>query len=118
VIVTLSRIKEAGVVLVLFRRLLRDDADLGQYEATFGKMFGLVSQMPGFLGIEDFVAADGRTHLAVARFESEADVDEWRMNAEHRKAQQRGRNEFYESYELEVATLVRQRSFEREPSTT
>ena len=101
------------MVIVLFRRLLREDADLEQYEQTFGHMFGLVSQMPGFLGIEDFVAEDGKTHLAVARFESEHDVDEWRDKPEHRKAQQRGRNEFFESYELVVTTLVRERSFAR-----
>ena len=99
------------MVLVLFRRALRDDADVDAYNATFGQMFGLVSQMPGFLGIEDFVAADGKTHLAVARFETEADVDEWRNDPQHRKAQKRGRNEFYESYELQVASLIRERSF-------
>jgi|SRR5581483_10776343 len=101
------------MVIVLFRRLLREDANVEQYQQTFGEMFGLVSQMPGFLGIEDFVAGDGRTHLAVAKFKTLEDVDEWRNNAAHRNAQQRGRKEFYESYELQIAELIRERSFDR-----
>jgi len=100
------------MVIVLFRRALRGNADQEAYQETFGEMFGRVSQLPGFLGIEDFVAADGHTHLAVAKFESLEDVDAWRNDPQHRKAQQRGRKEFYESYELQVTSLVRERSFD------
>ena len=98
------------MIVVLFRNVLRPDIDAAEYERTFEQMYGLASQMPGFISIEGYSAPDG-AELAVVKFESEETLAAWRRHPEHRKAQERGRAEFYDSYEITVATPIRTYGF-------
>ncbi|MFC9336010.1 antibiotic biosynthesis monooxygenase family protein [Arthrobacter sp. NPDC057009] len=90
--------------LVLFRIHTREDIDQEEYEATFARMLELVAEIPGFISIEGFSGADG-SELAVAQFESAAAIEEWRDHPEHVRTQQRGRDEFFESYEIRISTM-------------
>ncbi|MGB0096248.1 MAG: antibiotic biosynthesis monooxygenase [Solirubrobacteraceae bacterium] len=56
-------------------------------------MFGVASQMPGFIGIERYAAADGG-ELAIVKFESEEAQAAWRSHPEHVKIQRRARQAF------------------------
>ena len=47
----------------------------------------------------------------MVRFESEEALREWRIHPEHRKAQKKGRQAFYESYWIQVYDCVRDREF-------
>jgi heme-degrading monooxygenase HmoA len=98
------------VVIVLFRAKVKEGVDLAEYEATFERMLELASAMPGFVGIEGFAAADG-SELAVVRFESEETVEAWRNHPAHLATQQRGRDEYFDSFQITVASQIREYGF-------
>jgi heme-degrading monooxygenase HmoA len=67
---------------------------------------GLARDQPGFLGIESARGADG-LGITVSYWTSEESIRAWREHAEHIVAQQRGRKQWYERYELRVARVER-----------
>jgi heme-degrading monooxygenase HmoA len=89
--------------IVLFRIVPRADVDVDAYDRAYRDMVAEVETSPGFLQIEEYVAEDSSHQLAVARFASVADVKTWRDNPEHVKTRDRGRNEFFLSYEITLA---------------
>lgn len=93
--------------IVLFRIHTREGVDEAEYEKTFGHMLELVSEIPGFVGIEGFVGEDG-SELAVARFDSPESIARWRDHPEHVHTRDRGREEFFASYEITIATTWKQ----------
>jgi heme-degrading monooxygenase HmoA len=92
------------VEIVLFHIKTRDDIDQEEYEKTFQRMLQLVSDVPGFLGLDGFAAEDG-SELAVARFESADAIAQWREQPDHVYTQERGREEFFAKYEIKIATV-------------
>jgi heme-degrading monooxygenase HmoA len=100
------------VKVVLFRTRLREDIDMAAYQATFERMFEAVSAIPGFRGIEGFSAEDG-SELAVAWFDSDEALAEWKRHPDHLVAQEQGRREFYASYEITIADTDRQYGWPR-----
>jgi heme-degrading monooxygenase HmoA len=101
--------------IVLFRIRTRDDIDQEEYQRAFERMLELVSEMPGFLGIEGFAGEDG-SELAVARFDSPEAIAAWRDHPEHVRTRQRGREEFFASYEITIATVSRHYDWSLSPS--
>jgi heme-degrading monooxygenase HmoA len=99
------------VVVVLFRNRLRDDAG-DEYATTAKRMLELASAMPGFVSFKTFRADDGE-RISVIEFESDAHARAWREHPEHRAAQQRGREGFYEEYRLQVCEPIRDYGFRR-----
>lgn len=93
------------MVVVVFRITHRPDVPTSEYEVTGARMVELVSAIPGFLGM-DYAETDGG-ELMVARFESHEALAVWREQPEHRAAQQRGRDEFFSHYRIEVCDEVR-----------
>jgi heme-degrading monooxygenase HmoA len=94
------------MVITLFRSELRADIDQAAYEAAFGEMYELASQMPGFISIDGYSGSDG-SELAVVCFESEETLRAWREHPEHVKTQERARAEFYTAYQITVAEVTR-----------
>lgn len=80
----------------------RDDG----YEQTATRMAKLAEDMPGYLGIESARGTDG-LGITVSYWRSEADIANWKRHLEHRRAQDRGKNQWYEHYELRVAKVER-----------
>lgn len=95
------------MVIVLFKAQVRAGVDLADYESTFIRMVELASEMPGFIDIEGYSAADGR-ELAVVCFESEKALLDWKNHPEHVATQRRGREEFFASYHITVAERIRE----------
>jgi heme-degrading monooxygenase HmoA len=93
------------MVIALFEHRLRSDIDTAEWEQAFGRMVSLASAMPGFGSINGYASQDGGG-LAVVRFESEEAMQAWRAHPEHTKTQARGRDAFFESYRLTVASPV------------
>lgn len=93
--------------VVLFRIHPRENIDVVEYENAFNRMVELVSEIPGFLGIEGFTGEDG-SELAVARFDSPDAIARWRDHPEHIRTRERGREEFFASYEITIATTWKQ----------
>ncbi len=83
----------------------RRDGDHG-YAETAQRMEALVAQQPGFLGSESTRDASG-FGITVAYFDSEEAIAGWRDNAEHAAARERGRNEWYQHFELRIARVER-----------
>jgi heme-degrading monooxygenase HmoA len=98
------------MVVTIFRSRLREGIDGSALEALGMRMYELASAMPGFISYKDFAAADGEA-LALVEFEDEASVLGWRKQAEHVQAQQRGRDEFFAEYRIQVCAPLREYTF-------
>jgi len=83
----------------------RRDEDAG-YVVTADRMVELASAQPGYLGIESVRGNDG-FGITVSYWQDEADILNWKRNVEHSLARERGRNEWYEHFELRVAKVER-----------
>jgi heme-degrading monooxygenase HmoA len=101
------------MVVVLFGTKKRDDIDLDEYEERNERMWEIVSEMPGFLGITGYVSEDGE-RISVARFESDESLKAWRRQPDHVETQKRAREAYYESYWVQVCHTVRDYSWSRE----
>jgi len=84
----------------------RTEGDNG-YGEMAARMEELAATMPGYLGIESARGADG-FGITVSYWESEEAMANWKKQAEHRIAQQRGRAEWYSDYTVRVAKVERE----------
>jgi len=84
---------------------LRTAGDAG-YGAMAERMTQLAAQQPGFLGIESVRGADG-FGITLSYWKSPEAIRNWKSNAEHLAAQEGGRREWYQHYELRVARVER-----------
>ncbi len=98
-------------LVILFRSKLTEQAG-EDYQAMNAEMQTLVRQNPGFVDVKSYTAADGE-RLTVVWWRDEESLAEWRNLLRHREAQNTGRQKWYEYYEVEVATILRTRSFVR-----
>jgi heme-degrading monooxygenase HmoA len=86
----------------------------GGYSETGARMEDLVKEIPGYLGA-DHAQTPGGLGITVGYFRDADALTEWRTDAEHRAAQERGRAEWYRSYTLHVAKVERSHGFVRPP---
>ena len=92
--------------IVVFKIQPRADIDQRAYQEAFEKMLSLVAEVPGFIGIQGFAGEDG-SELALASFDSPEAIAAWRDHPEHVRTRERGRHEFFESYEITIASVWR-----------
>jgi heme-degrading monooxygenase HmoA len=85
---------------------IRTAADPQGYETTAERMLELARQQPGFLGVESARGADG-LGITVSYWTSEEAIGRWRIDAEHRLAQAKGRERWYARYALRVCRVER-----------
>ncbi len=95
--------REARIVTV-FRNRLRDGIDI-DYEEVAPHIMELARSMEGFVDAKTFTAPDGE-RVTVVTFASREHHNAWRDHPEHRAAQQRGINEFYDTYSIQVAEVT------------
>jgi heme-degrading monooxygenase HmoA len=86
---------------VIFTSVRTGEDDAG-YAATAAEMERLAAEQPGYLGIES--AREG-LGITVSYWASATDARAWKAVAEHRLAQQRGRDAWYRSYRVRIATV-------------
>jgi heme-degrading monooxygenase HmoA len=99
------------MALIVFRSRLAPDCP-ETYGARAGEIYDLALKAPGFVSIKDFVAEDGE-RVALVEFETEGQSRAWGQQAEHRKAQQEGRDVYFAQYSLQICEVVRETSFKR-----
>lgn len=99
------------MTVIVFRNRLAADVP-ESYGARALEIFGYAQKMPGFRSFKMFEAPDGE-RLALIEFETEAQSRAWREHAEHRKAQQEGRDLYYAEYSLQICEVLRESRFER-----
>ncbi|TLS40632.1 antibiotic biosynthesis monooxygenase [Streptomyces montanus] len=90
---------------------VRTEGDNG-YGETAERMEERVKEIPGFLGI-DSARTPGGLGITVGYFRDAEAIEEWRSDMEHRAAQKRGRESWYESYTLHIAKVERSHGFRR-----
>ena len=79
----------------------RNDGDNG-YGKMAGKMLELASVQPGFLGVDSAREDVGITVSYWADIES---LKAWKENIAHRKAQKRGREEWYSEFKVRISKV-------------
>ena len=82
----------------------------GGYAAIAEQMVALAREQPGFLGVESVRGADG-FGITVSYWESEAAIEAWKANADHRIAQARGKAEWYAWFCVRIARVERRYGF-------
>ncbi len=107
----LLKLPEPPYVVTIFTSV-RTDGDEAAYQAMAEDMFELVAEQDGFLGYENFSSDDGK-HVTIAYFRDEEAILNWKRVAEHREAQRLGREKWYQSFTLRIATVTRAYGFER-----
>ena len=99
------------MVVILFRSRFTPQA--GQdYQELDAEMERLVRDQPGYVSHKSYGAADGE-RLTLVWFRDQETLRSWKMQPRHLEAQRRGRERWYEFYEIEVAEVVRTSSFKR-----
>jgi heme-degrading monooxygenase HmoA len=93
---------EPPYVAVIFTSVRSDD--LEGYADVEAELDRLAVDQPGFLGVE---TAGGALGITVSYWASDDDARAWKGVAEHRAAQVLGRERWYRSYQVRVATVTR-----------
>lgn len=93
----------AVAVIFCAQRTTDDEA---AYQSAAGKMSRLVEKQPGFLGQDHSRSADG-LGITISYWQDDASARAWRDHPEHAAIRQQGRERWYESYSLHVATIER-----------
>lgn len=91
-------------VVTVFRNRLRDGA-IDEYDLLAPHILTLAQSMDGFVDAKTFGAPDGE-RVTVVTFDSRDHHNAWRDHPEHRAAQRRGIEEFYETYSIQVADVT------------
>jgi heme-degrading monooxygenase HmoA len=81
----------------------RTDENNG-YEDTANRMLELAKEQEGFLGIE---SAREEIGITVSYWKDLDSIKKWKMNAEHRIAQQKGKAEWYKNYKTRICLVER-----------
>lgn len=89
-------------VAVIFTSVQTEDLD--GYSAMAERMESLAREQPGYLGFE---AARSGLGIAVSYWATDADARAWKQVVDHAEAQRLGREQWYASYRVRVATVER-----------
>ncbi len=100
-----SGISDADGYFAVIFSSRRADADPA-YDEMAVRMSELAREQPGFLGIESARGPDG-SGITVSYWKTEAAIAAWKENTEHLLAQERGRKDWYASYEVRIARVER-----------
>jgi heme-degrading monooxygenase HmoA len=91
------------MLVVIFRARVRSLDE--QYFATAERMRELA--LTEFGCIEFHAVAEGQNEVALSYWPNEESIKAWRSHPEHIEAQRLGKEKWYESYSVEVATIAR-----------
>lgn len=89
---------------------LRTDGDHG-YADMADKMVELAKLQEGFLGVE---SARSDLGITVSYWRDLESIRNWRENAEHTIAREKGRKDWYKSFKVRIAKVERDYGFDRE----
>ena len=88
----------------------RSDSGEDLYQIMSEKMVTLASKQPGFLGLES-VRDDSGLGITVSYWESRDAITAWGRQADHRIAQEHGRQEFYSWFQIRIAEVTSTKIF-------
>ena len=88
---------------------VRTEGDNGYTEMSV-KMTELAGQQEGFLGME---SARNELGITVSYWKDRESIKNWRDHAEHTLAREMGRNKWYKSFKVRIATIESDYEFEK-----
>ena len=88
---------------------VRTDFEDG-YDEMAGKMVELAKQQDGFLGVE---SAEDEIEITVSYWKDLSSIKNWKENAEHTVAQNKGRELWYKSFKIRIAKVERDYDFQK-----
>ncbi len=94
-----------GAVAVIFTSL-RNGSDSAGYAEASAAMAAEAARQPGYLGLRAVRDAAGEG-ITISYWADEAAAIAWRDHAEHAPIRARGRGDWYDRYEVVVATVSR-----------
>ncbi len=97
---------EPPYTVVIFSSVRTEGGDEA-YAAMAARMEELAAEQPGYLGIESARGTDG-FGITVSYWRTADDARAWKRVAEHKEAQRRGRDEWYATWTVRVATVERE----------
>ncbi len=108
-----SGIFAAGQIVTVFRSRLRLESQVA-YAELAEETEVAARAMPGFIDFKTF-AADDEEHVSLVTFASPSTHQAWRDDRRHRRAQQRGRDESYLEYTVQVGACTHASQWVRGP---
>ena len=93
---------------VIFTSTQTDDTE--GYSEMAEKMETLARQQEGFIGIE---SARNTIGITVSYWESLDAIKNWKANTEHLFAQQKGREQWYNWYNVKICKVEREYEYEK-----
>ncbi len=93
---------------VIFTSTQTDDTE--GYSEMAEKMETLAIQQEGFIGIE---SARNRVGITISYWKSFEAIKNWKANTEHLLAQQKGREQWYNWYNVKICKVEREYEFEK-----
>jgi heme-degrading monooxygenase HmoA len=93
---------------VIFTTLLTDD--IAGYLETAVRMEKLAELQEGFLGIE---SARNKVGITVSYWNSLEAITQWKHNLEHTEVRKRGREQWYQQYQLRICKVERDYGFKK-----
>src|SRR5947207_13218860 len=88
-----------AVIFTSVRRVADDDV----HEQMGEDMFRLGSSQPGFLAAESVQDNESKGAITLTYWDSLANIEKWKMQADHMGAQKVGGERFYENYHARIA---------------
>jgi len=84
-------------------------ATVGDRDSRYRKMAGQLRDLAiADFGCTDFISAtEGEQEIAISYWPDEASIKNWKQQAEHKVAQQFGREGWYKHYQVEVVKILR-----------
>jgi heme-degrading monooxygenase HmoA len=89
--------------ITVFRSRLRNDVP-DRYSSLAAELHERATAFPGFVEFKQFVADDGE-RVTLVTFASAEHEAAWRVDEQHRTAQQEGRDAFYSEYDVAVCAV-------------
>ena len=93
---------------VIFTTILTED--LVDYHKTAQKMEALAKEQDGYLGIE---SARAHVGITVSYWKDLDAITAWKNNVEHTAARKRGREQWYEQYQLRICKVEREYGYKK-----
>jgi heme-degrading monooxygenase HmoA len=104
----IAKTPEPPYYAVIFTSTLASNTE--EYQKVSVELEELAQTHPGFLGYE---SAREKIGLFISYWKDEASIKSWKQEIRHQFAQEKGKEEWYESFQVRVAKVERTYGFER-----
>ena len=99
---------EVPYYAVIFTSVLKN-IEITSYSKTANRMEELAKEQQGFLGIDSSRTDIG---ITISYWKTLNDIINWKNNLEHKEVQIKGREEWYNKYQIRICKVEREYGFE------